>query len=176
MSNHHHPPEDRDWHEYQDWLETHDYAVINNAIALIRAHCKSHHYWVCDRLLEVRHRAAYAETRLAELAAKEETYSSHVNRDARNAWIPPPAYARTKTCRARDARSTGETPMTNDQRERLLCCRCRRDMNEVQSMRPIDPKGTAGRRWVCNRCEGFYYLTQEQAILAAIRGEELADD
>lgn len=74
MSNHHHPPEDRDWHEYQDWLETHDYAVINNAIALIRAHCKSHHYWVCDRLLEVRHRAAYAETRLAELAAKEETY------------------------------------------------------------------------------------------------------
>lgn len=74
MSNHHAPPEDRDWHEYQEWLETHDYAIINNAIALIRAHCDPGHHWVCDRLLEVRHRAAYAETRLAELAAKEETY------------------------------------------------------------------------------------------------------
>lgn len=74
MSNHHHPPEDRDWHEYQESLEDHDYAVINNAIALIRAQCKPHHHWVCDRLLEVRHRAAYAETCLAELAAKEETY------------------------------------------------------------------------------------------------------
>ena len=74
MSNHHHPPEERDWHEYQEWLETHDYAVINNAIALIRTHCDPAHHWVCDRLLEARHRAAYAETRLAELAAKEETY------------------------------------------------------------------------------------------------------
>ena len=74
MSNHHHPPEDRDWHEYQECLETHDYAIINNAIALIRSHCGPAHHWVCDRLLEVRHRAAYAETRLAELAAKEETY------------------------------------------------------------------------------------------------------
>jgi len=55
----------RDWHEYQERIEDHDYAIINNAVALIRSHCKPHHHWVCDRLLEVRHRAACAETYLA---------------------------------------------------------------------------------------------------------------
>jgi len=46
----------QEWHEYQEWLETYDYAVLNNAIALIRAHCKPHHHWVCDRLRETRRR------------------------------------------------------------------------------------------------------------------------
>lgn len=66
--------EDQEWQEYQQRIEDHDYAIINNAISLIRTHCNSNHHWVCDRLLEVRHRAAYAERLLAELAAKEEVY------------------------------------------------------------------------------------------------------
>ena len=82
MVSHGAPSEDRNWQEYQQQIEDHDYAIINNAIALIRSHCKPHDYWVCDRLLDVRHRAAYAETRLAELAEKEELYREEVYRYA----------------------------------------------------------------------------------------------
>lgn len=35
----------------------------------------------------------------------------------------------------------------------MICCRCGKHFYECDSMSPIDPPGTKGRRWVCSDCE-----------------------
>ncbi len=51
-----------------------EYAVIENAIAIIKHHMKPHHHWVADRLAQVKNRAVKCEMLLAQLSGAEAAY------------------------------------------------------------------------------------------------------
>lgn len=51
-----------------------EYAVIENAIAIVKNRTPNHHHWVATRLGEIKERAIYCEMLLARLARAEAAY------------------------------------------------------------------------------------------------------